>query len=310
MSTTILLADDSITIQKVVGIIFANEEYDLVVVDNGNAALEKAREIRPSVMLVDALMPGRNGYEVCEEVRRDPVIGKTPLLLLVGAFEPFDEEKARRSGADDFITKPFESQSLIEKVKKLVELAESRSAAAPEHPGETDAEIPCQREVASRPAGTAAHLADSFRSFVHLGGDAPSAPEAAKAGVETPHPELPSRDNAETEPQGVILLSSVDIVEASPEDDLWGSFVEEIPEEDNVHFGEIVEETGEGELSAPVEEIESFALLEEEPAPALSCQGAVAAAAEPEAVQEGIFGYDTFSFTGREVRPVLEEAPE
>jgi CheY-like chemotaxis protein len=126
MGTTVLLADDSITIQKVVGIIFANEDYELVVVDNGNSALEKARDIRPDVMLVDALMPGKSGYEVCEEVRRDPVLKNIPLLLLVGAFEPFDEDKARLSGADDHITKPFESQSLIDKVKALVVLASSR----------------------------------------------------------------------------------------------------------------------------------------------------------------------------------------
>jgi CheY-like chemotaxis protein len=74
MGTTLLLADDSITIQKVVGIIFANEDYELVVVDNGDSALEKAREIYPDVMLVDAVMPGKSGYEVCEEVRRDPLL--------------------------------------------------------------------------------------------------------------------------------------------------------------------------------------------------------------------------------------------
>ena len=128
MGTTLLLADDSITIQKVVGIIFANEDYELVVVDNGNSALEKAREIHPDVMLVDAVMPGKSGYEVCEEVRRDPLLKEIPLLLLVGAFESFDEEKARKSGADDHITKPFESQNLIDKVKALVDLAATRAA--------------------------------------------------------------------------------------------------------------------------------------------------------------------------------------
>src|SRR5512133_4381818 len=101
MGNRLLLADDSITIQKVVAIIFANEEFELTVVDNGIAALEKAREVRPDVMLVDALMPGKSGYEVCEEVRRDPQLKGIPLLLLVGACEPFDEDKARQSGADD-----------------------------------------------------------------------------------------------------------------------------------------------------------------------------------------------------------------
>lgn len=120
MSNKLLLADDSVTIQKVVGIIFSNEDYELAVVDNGNAALEKAREFHPDLMLVDALMPGIDGYEVCQEIRRDPALKNTPLLLLTGAFEPFDEDKARQCGADDFISKPFDSQSLIESVKKLI----------------------------------------------------------------------------------------------------------------------------------------------------------------------------------------------
>src|SRR6266567_1287455 len=98
MSNKLLLADDSITIQKVVGIIFANEDYELTVVDNGNAALEKARELLPDIILVDALMPGKTGYEVCAEVRRTAALKTTPLLLMTGAFEPFDEEKAKQCG--------------------------------------------------------------------------------------------------------------------------------------------------------------------------------------------------------------------
>jgi CheY-like chemotaxis protein len=131
MSNKLLLADDSITIRKVVGIIFANEDYALSVVDNGNAALEKAREIIPDIILADVLMPGNTGYEVCAEVRRDPALKHIPLLLLTGAFEPFDEEKARQSGADDFISKPFESQQLIEKVKILIELGKERKLGLP-----------------------------------------------------------------------------------------------------------------------------------------------------------------------------------
>jgi DNA-binding response OmpR family regulator len=129
MGNKLLLADDSITIQKVVAIIFANEEFELTVVDNGVAALQKAREVRPDVMLVDALMPGKSGYEVCAELRRDPQLCTTPNLLLIGAFEPFDEEKARDCGADSSITKPFESQQLIDRVKELLELGKTRTAA-------------------------------------------------------------------------------------------------------------------------------------------------------------------------------------
>jgi CheY-like chemotaxis protein len=99
------------------------------VVDNGKAAVEKAREINPDVLLIDALMPGMSGYEVCEAVRATPAIATKPILLLTGSFEPFDETKAKSCGADDFLSKPFESQQIVTKVKELIDLAASRTAA-------------------------------------------------------------------------------------------------------------------------------------------------------------------------------------
>ncbi len=126
MGSKVLLADDSVTIQKVVGIIFANEDYELAIVGNGDAALQKAREIKPDVILVDALMPGKSGYEVCQEIRRDPSLRHTALLLMTGAFDTVDEDKRGQSGADDFITKPFESQSLLDVTARLIKLGSER----------------------------------------------------------------------------------------------------------------------------------------------------------------------------------------
>lgn len=127
MSINILLADDSITIQKVIGIIFGGEEYSLSIVDNGTAVLDKARQTDPDILLIDALMPGMSGYEVCELIRATPGLSKKPILLLTGSFEPFDEDKATSCGADAFIAKPFESQQIITKVKELCELGAARS---------------------------------------------------------------------------------------------------------------------------------------------------------------------------------------
>jgi len=128
---SILLADDSITIQKVVGIIFAGEGYTLTVVDNGAAAVQKAQELLPDVLLIDVLMPGMSGYEVCESLRANPALADKPILLLTGSFEAFDEAKAKSCGADDHITKPFESQQIIAKVKELYALGQRRAAGAP-----------------------------------------------------------------------------------------------------------------------------------------------------------------------------------
>lgn len=114
-----MLADDSITIQKVIGITFANEDYQLTIVDNGDAALEKARTDLPDLILADVFMPGKNGYELAAAVKQDPALRGVPVLLLAGTFEPFDEEKAVSSGADSWISKPFESQALISRVEEL-----------------------------------------------------------------------------------------------------------------------------------------------------------------------------------------------
>ena len=130
MSIKVLVADDSITIQKVIGIIFGGDEYSLTVVDNGKAAVEKACEINPDILLIDALMPGMTGYEVAEAVRSIPALAGKPILILTGSFEPFDEEKAKKCGADDFIAKPFESQQIITKVKELLDLGKTRTPSA------------------------------------------------------------------------------------------------------------------------------------------------------------------------------------
>ena len=131
MKKKLLLADDSVTIQKVVQITFSSDDYDLTVVDNGDIAYEKARSQRPDLILADVFMPGKNGYELCAAVKNDPSLATVPVLLLTGTFEPFDEAKARSVGADRWIAKPFESQALIAYVEDLLTLAAQIPAVAP-----------------------------------------------------------------------------------------------------------------------------------------------------------------------------------
>jgi CheY-like chemotaxis protein len=128
MRRTILLADDSPTIRKLVTQTFADADFDIVSVSNGDAAIKAFEEKRPDVVLADIYMPGKNGYEVCKYVRSHPQMGATPVVLLVGAFDAFDEETAKSSGATANITKPFEPGSLIEMVISLLPAAAPSAA--------------------------------------------------------------------------------------------------------------------------------------------------------------------------------------
>jgi CheY-like chemotaxis protein len=129
MGKKILLADDSITIQKVIELTFSDEDFEVVTVGNGRAAIEKVQDVRPDLVLCDIIMPEKDGYEVCDFIKKTPGLSHIPVLLLTGAFEPFDQDRANRVGCDGFLAKPFEPQTLIAKVKDLLNQTATRTIA-------------------------------------------------------------------------------------------------------------------------------------------------------------------------------------
>ncbi len=120
---TVLIADDNSNIQKMVALALKSGggDIEVVAVGNGEAAIRKAREIIPDLVLADIFMPVRGGYEVCELVKADTRLSHIPVVLLAGAFDPFDEPEARRVGADGVLKKPFvPADPLISLVKELL----------------------------------------------------------------------------------------------------------------------------------------------------------------------------------------------
>lgn len=140
----LLLADDSITIQKVVNLTFADEGIDVIAVGDGDAALAALSSDTPDILLADVNMPGPTGYEICERLRANEATRNLPVILLVGSFEPFDEAEASRVGANAYLTKPFQSiRQLVAQVNELIAAAEPPAdvSAAPEGAPESNVAV-------------------------------------------------------------------------------------------------------------------------------------------------------------------------
>lgn len=119
MEHRLLLADDSITIQKVVELILSDEGFLIKTAGNGEEAWLAIPEFKPDIVLADIEMPAMNGYRLCEKIKTDPFTKDLPVILMAGAFEPLEENTVKRVGADDYIIKPFESLELINKLKAV-----------------------------------------------------------------------------------------------------------------------------------------------------------------------------------------------
>jgi CheY-like chemotaxis protein len=127
VARTVLLADDSPTIQRVVELTFAGENVRVVAVGDGSAAIDAIQKSPPDVVLADIGMPGRTGYDVLEIDRSQPGLSNVPDLLLAGAFEQIDQAQVARMGADGVLSKPFDPLTLIGRVGEL--LTRGRAAA-------------------------------------------------------------------------------------------------------------------------------------------------------------------------------------
>ena len=121
MIRTILLADDSFTIQKVVELTFADTDYNVVAVSSGEELLQRIVDSQPDLIICDVIMPGKDGYDVCQQIKSDPTTLHIPVILLTGTFEPFDRDRALAAGCSEIVTKPFEARKLVETVESLLQ---------------------------------------------------------------------------------------------------------------------------------------------------------------------------------------------
>ncbi len=162
MAHTLLLADDSVTIQRVVELTFAGEDVRVVSVSDGDQAIARLEENPPDIVLADIGMPGKNGYEVAAFIRQTPSLAQIPVVLLAGASEPVDRARLEELKCDGVLSKPFEPQQVIGRVRELL----SRSRDNGKHEGDlavVDANLePDDRAVKEENALNAADLDGYF----------------------------------------------------------------------------------------------------------------------------------------------------
>ena len=126
----ILLVDDSPHAQRMGERILTDEGYEVVTVSNADSALIRLDDVDPDVVLADAVMPGRSGYEICQYLKMSPRHRYVRVILTVGVLEAFDEERARLVEADGTLKKPFEASALLSAVKPLAAAAAKDRGAA------------------------------------------------------------------------------------------------------------------------------------------------------------------------------------
>jgi len=213
----LLLADDSAAVQKVIELTFADEGMEVVSVGDGQAALDKLETVTPDVVLADAFMPGLNGYDLCRSMKDDHRFAQIPVMLLVSSFAPFDEAEAQRAGADDIITKPFQSirqlvsrvDSLLSSTRPLVHVATS-DAMDETTQSEIHAPIPVEVEPDEPQVTVLVEAAQMETALPH---------EPTTGGACAPDIEFQTADTARLDPttEGISAKASEDTLEIEPQ---------------------------------------------------------------------------------------------
>ncbi|HWO26761.1 MAG TPA: response regulator [Kofleriaceae bacterium] len=154
MSKIVLCVDDSATMQQVADITFRGTEFTYVGARTYEEAVEKAKSQRPVVVLADAAMPGKNGYDLCLALKSEGATANVPVVILVGNSAPYDAARGTQVGADANLPKPWDTQTMLDKVVEIV----GKAASGVAKPGSAAAAAPAPTPtpVAPVPAAAAA----------------------------------------------------------------------------------------------------------------------------------------------------------
>jgi CheY-like chemotaxis protein len=185
MGKRILIADDSVTIQKAFAMTLVGEDFALTAARSADEGLTLARQTRPDLVIADASMPGRSGYELCAALKADAALRGIPVYILSSTHQPYDEAKGHQVGADGNVLKPWESGALIDKLKD----AAGRPAGAA-RPAAAPPAMPGGRPAATLPA---AALDNEYDVDMDAPRDtAPTAPRSTATSIPAVRPAAPT----------------------------------------------------------------------------------------------------------------------
>ncbi len=134
----ILVVDDEPYLIRSLTFVLGKEGYNVSSATNGEEAMAKVRESKPDLMFLDVMMPKKNGYEVCQEVKGDPALSDIYVILITAKGQEADRQKGLSLGADDFITKPFSPMKVVEKVRELLGTEDRSGQGERSHSGQHD----------------------------------------------------------------------------------------------------------------------------------------------------------------------------
>jgi DNA-binding response OmpR family regulator len=115
----IIVVDDDPNLTRSVTFILQKEGYQVDVATNGEEAMAKIRQSKPRLMFLDVMMPKKNGYEVCQDIKADPELSDIYVIMLTAKGQERDREKGLEMGADEFISKPFSPKAIVERTREL-----------------------------------------------------------------------------------------------------------------------------------------------------------------------------------------------
>ena len=120
MAPSVLVVDDEPNIVVSLEYLLQRAGYEVRVARDGEEALRALAEKKPDLILLDAMMPVRDGYDICQTVRANPAMKDVRILMLTAKSRDVDQEKALALGADDYVTKPFSTRELVERVRRIL----------------------------------------------------------------------------------------------------------------------------------------------------------------------------------------------